>query len=56
MSSKQRLQVITANNGYEAVTTFAKDPLAIDIVLTDVVMPEIGGHETSNDEPVNLSV
>ncbi|MDQ6987699.1 MAG: ATP-binding protein [Mariprofundaceae bacterium] len=38
---------ITANNGYEALNTFAEDPLAIDLVLTDVVMPEIGGLEAA---------
>ncbi|HUG40684.1 MAG TPA: PAS domain S-box protein [Longimicrobiales bacterium] len=38
-------RVIEARNGAEAWSTFRADPAAIDLVLSDVVMPEMGGRE-----------
>ncbi|MEI7685715.1 MAG: response regulator [Planctomycetota bacterium] len=37
--------VLTANNGKEAIEIFDASQAAIDLVLTDVVMPEMGGRE-----------
>ncbi|HKI60529.1 MAG TPA: transporter substrate-binding domain-containing protein, partial [Mariprofundaceae bacterium] len=38
-------RVEVASNGREAVDIFAANPAAIDLVLTDVVMPDMGGPE-----------
>jgi len=40
-------KALTACNGLEAVRIFAEDPNGIDIILTDVVMPEMGGVEAA---------
>jgi len=40
-------KALSANNGREAVRIFAEDPNGIDIILTDVVMPEMGGVEAA---------
>jgi two-component system, cell cycle sensor histidine kinase and response regulator CckA len=37
--------VVEARNGEQAVPLFLEDPAAFDLVLTDVVMPEMGGRE-----------
>jgi two-component system cell cycle sensor histidine kinase/response regulator CckA len=37
--------VIEAGNGTEALRIYLENPGAIDLVLTDLVMPEMGGHE-----------
>jgi CheY-like chemotaxis protein len=38
-------RVIEAGNGSEALQIYEDNPGAIDLVLTDVVMPEMGGQE-----------
>ncbi|HEV8454647.1 MAG TPA: PAS domain S-box protein [Gemmatimonadales bacterium] len=38
-------RVIEAGNGREALRIYEDNPEAIDLVLTDLVMPEMGGHE-----------
>jgi two-component system, cell cycle sensor histidine kinase and response regulator CckA len=38
-------RVLEAHNGIEALRIFEDNPGAIDLVLTDLVMPEMGGHE-----------
>jgi two-component system cell cycle sensor histidine kinase/response regulator CckA len=38
-------RVIEAGNGTEALRIYEDNPGAIDLVLTDLVMPEMGGHE-----------
>jgi CheY-like chemotaxis protein/anti-sigma regulatory factor (Ser/Thr protein kinase) len=37
--------VIEASNGSEALRIYESNPEAIDLVLTDLVMPVMGGHE-----------
>ena len=39
-------RVLTAANGAEAAALFAKDPKAIDVVLTDMTMPVMDGPAT----------
>jgi two-component system, cell cycle sensor histidine kinase and response regulator CckA len=36
-------RVITATNGREALTAFATADPPVDLLLTDIVMPEMGG-------------
>jgi len=38
-------KVLTANNGASALDLFAADPGGIDLVITDLVMPGMGGRE-----------
>jgi two-component system, cell cycle sensor histidine kinase and response regulator CckA len=38
-------RVLEASNGSEALRIYEDNPEAIDLVLTDLVMPEMGGHE-----------
>jgi two-component system, cell cycle sensor histidine kinase and response regulator CckA len=38
-------RVVEAGNGSEALRIYEDNPQAIDLVLTDLVMPEMGGHE-----------
>ena len=38
-------RVIEAGNGAEALRIYEDNPEVIDLVLTDLVMPEMGGHE-----------
>jgi PAS domain S-box-containing protein len=38
-------RVIEAGNGSEALRIYEDNPEAIDLVLTDLAMPEMGGHE-----------
>ena len=50
MMSREVLQaldfaVIEASDGYQALTIFQQDPDAFDLVMSDVVMPRIGGVE-----------
>ena len=40
------LEVIEAENGVEALELLRTDPGAIDLVLLDVVMPELDGYDT----------
>ncbi|HEX04960.1 MAG TPA: PAS domain S-box protein, partial [Bacteroidetes bacterium] len=37
--------VHAASNGYEAITKIREDHLSIDLLLTDVIMPNMNGHE-----------
>jgi CheY-like chemotaxis protein len=37
--------VLEARNGVEAIALVEADPGAIDLVVSDVVMPELGGRE-----------
>ena len=39
------LQVITATNGIEGLKIFQDNPDRIDVVISDIVMPEMGGEE-----------
>ncbi len=39
------LQVVAAADGQEALETFARDPLAFDLVILDASMPRMGGVE-----------
>ncbi|MBV1879453.1 MAG: PAS domain S-box protein [Pseudomonadales bacterium] len=43
--SEAGYQVLTAADGIEALNTFRQQHLAIDLILMDVVMPRMGGHE-----------
>jgi PAS domain S-box-containing protein len=38
-------EVITANNGVEAVEIYKNESSDIDLVILDMIMPEMGGHE-----------
>jgi signal transduction histidine kinase len=38
-------RVLTANSGTKALEIFSKAPGEIDLVITDLVMPQMGGHE-----------
>jgi PAS domain S-box-containing protein len=38
-------RVLEAGNGTEALRIYESNPGGIDLVLTDLVMPEMGGHE-----------
>jgi DNA-binding NtrC family response regulator len=44
----QRLgySVLLAENGLDAVEIFRENPDEIDLVLLDMVMPKLGGHQT----------
>ena len=51
--------VITAENGEQALAAFLRDPQAFDLILTDVVMPRMGGlelakavHQSDPDTPI----
>lgn len=41
----QGYQVLTAQNGREALQLVANNQAQIDILVTDIVMPEVGGRE-----------
>ena len=41
--SKKNYDVICFENGLEALKLFNQDELAADLLITDIVMPEIGG-------------
>lgn len=41
-------EVITAENGVEAVSIYEENKDSIDLVLLDVIMPKMGGSETFN--------
>jgi two-component system cell cycle sensor histidine kinase/response regulator CckA len=38
-------RVVSARDGAEALGIFERDPDAIDLVITDIVMPELGGRQ-----------
>ena len=46
MLKKLGYKVIPAESGKEALEIFSKDPEKIDLVLLDMVMPDISGGET----------
>lgn len=39
--------MLTAGRGSEAIALFEQYPSSIDLLVTDVVMPEMGGRELS---------
>ncbi len=39
------LQVMEAENGYDALTQFQQESITIDLLLTDIVMPKMNGKE-----------
>jgi class 3 adenylate cyclase len=41
-----QLEVLEAENGIEALELLRADPAAVDVVLLDVLMPELDGYET----------
>jgi class 3 adenylate cyclase len=41
-----QLDVLEAENGVEALELLRADPTAVDVVLLDVLMPELDGYET----------
>ena len=43
--SKKGHNVVTANNGKEALLRLTMDRLGIDVILLDIVMPEMNGYE-----------
>ena len=44
----QRLgySVLLAENGFDAIEIYQANPNEIDLVLLDMVMPKLGGHQT----------
>jgi CheY-like chemotaxis protein len=46
MLSAAGLNVITADNGRDALDIFRKREGAIDLILLDMTMPQMGGEET----------
>ena len=45
MLEQLNYRVVTAENGKEALAIYESDPDKISAVLTDMVMPEMGGLE-----------
>jgi len=45
MLERRGYQVVEARSGSEAVILVEQDPLAIDLLITDVVMPKMSGPE-----------
>ena len=41
--SKKKYHVTTAENGLEGLKLFNEDDQPVDLLITDIVMPEIGG-------------
>ena len=41
--------LLTASNGYEAISAAQKTPLKIDLLITDVIMPLMGGRELADN-------
>ncbi len=46
MLEKMGHRAMTASTGMEALAQIAEDPEAIDLVILDLIMPEMGGEET----------
>jgi CheY-like chemotaxis protein len=42
-----RITIDSAENGRAAVETFAGDPLAYDLIIMDIQMPEMDGYEAT---------
>jgi len=47
MLDANNIELVIANNGREALKLYENDPDAFDIVLMDVSMPEMDGHEAT---------
>jgi signal transduction histidine kinase len=45
MLKAHRYQVLVAQNGLEAISFLENEPLTIDLVVSDIVMPQMGGLE-----------
>lgn len=45
MLRRRGYQVLEAGGGWEAVNLVGQDPLAIDLLIADVVMPKMSGPE-----------
>lgn len=46
MLKKLGYRVLSAQGGTEALKTFEDDPKSIDLVILDMIMPDMGGEET----------
>jgi two-component system, cell cycle sensor histidine kinase and response regulator CckA len=46
MLEKMEYRVLTAKNGYEAIELYKQNKNNIDLVILDMIMPDIGGSET----------
>lgn len=44
----QEYRVLIASNGYEAMQVFEQNPEEIDLLVSDIVMPEMGGLDLYN--------
>ena len=44
----QEYRVLIASNGYEAMQVFERNPEEIDLLVSDIVMPEMGGLDLYN--------
>lgn len=42
---REEYRIVPAENGLQGLRIFDADPTDIDLVITDAVMPEMGGHE-----------
>jgi CheY-like chemotaxis protein len=47
MIDANQFSLTIANNGREAVSIFETNPVSFDIILMDVSMPEMDGHEAT---------
>jgi two-component system cell cycle sensor histidine kinase/response regulator CckA len=45
MLRRRGYQVVEAGSGHEAVSLVEQDPLALDLLVADVVMPRMSGRE-----------
>ncbi len=45
LMQQQGYEVLTAANGQEALNILRRDPSAVDLILSDIVMPEMDGYE-----------
>ncbi len=45
MLTAHRYHVLAAKNGLEAISVLEQEPVAIDLVVSDIVMPQMGGLE-----------
>ncbi|MBD3268145.1 PAS domain S-box protein [bacterium] len=47
--TKYGYHILTAQNGEEAIQLFKQNQAAIDLILTDVIMPKIGGRQVAEE-------